>query len=110
MNKIIAILFALSCFAASAISSSILGIGIWFWIIITAGVFVGASQFVPVLRNPGGRIASRLGIIAVLAVGLTLLAATTGGSFELGGSEALLVFAFFMIAVFGFSLARLNKN
>ena len=62
------------------------------------------------LRDLGAVAATILGTVSVCAVVLTLLAATIGGSFELGGSEALLVFSFTMIAVFGFSLARINKK
>jgi hypothetical protein len=46
----------------------------------------------------------------VCAVALILLASTIGGSSGLGGSEALLAFTFTMIAIFGFSLARVNKK
>ncbi|HAJ76008.1 MAG TPA: hypothetical protein DCM64_06090 [Gammaproteobacteria bacterium] len=110
MNKIIAVLFAISCFATSAVSNSILGVGMWFWIIIATGVFVTASQFLPALRELGGIVALILSIISVCAVVLTLLASTIGGSSGLGNSEALLVFTFTMIAVFGFSLARISNK
>lgn len=110
MNKIVAILFAIACFATSAVSGSILGVGMWFWIIIATGVFVAVSQFVPMLRGLGSVAALLLGVISVCAVGLTLLVATTGGSFKLDNKEALLVFTFFMIAVLGFSLVGINKR
>ena len=110
MNRIVAVLFAISCFATSTISSRMLGVGIWFWIIIAAGVIVAASQFIPILYKLGAPVASLLSVISVLAVVLTLLVATIGGSFELGSGETLLMFAFSMIAVFGISLARINKN
>ncbi|NKB33911.1 MAG: hypothetical protein GKR91_12505 [Pseudomonadales bacterium] len=110
MNKIVAALFTISCFGTAAASNSLLGAGMWFFIIVAAGIFVTASQFHPWFRELGGIAASILGMISVLAVLLTLLAATIGGSFELGGSEALLVFGFTMIAIFGFLLARINKK
>lgn len=110
MNKVVAILFAVSCLGTSAVSSSLLGVGMWFWIIIAAGIFVAVSQFLSILSKLGSAVASILGIISVCAVVLTLLASTIGGSSGLGGSETLLVFGFTMIAVTGFSLARLNKS
>ena len=110
MNKIVAILFAIACFATSAVSGSILGVGMWFWIISAIGALVAVSQFVPILRGLGSVAALLLGVISVCAVGLALLAATTGGSFKLDNKEALLVFAFFMIAVLGFILVGINKR
>jgi hypothetical protein len=110
MNKIVGILFAIACIATSAVSGSILGVGMWFWIIIAAGVFVAVSQFIPMLRGLGSVAALLLGVISVCAVMLTLLAATTGGSFKIDNNEALLVFTFFMIAVLGFSLVGISKR
>lgn len=109
-NKTIALLFAASCLSAAIASNSLLGVGIWFWIILASGVFVAASQFLPVLNALGAAVASSLATISVIAVLLTLLAATIGGSFELGTRETLLVFSFVMIAVFGFILAALVRR
>jgi len=110
MNKVVAILFGIFCFATSAVSNSILGAGMWFWIIIATGIFVAVSQFSPILRVFGSVAALLLGVISVFAVILTLFAATIGGSFELDNREALLVFTFLMIAVFGFSLVIINRR
>lgn len=82
----------------------------WFWIIIVTGVFVAVSQFLPALRRLGAVAAFLLALISVLAVVLTLLAATIGGSFRLDDREASLVFGFFLIAASGFALARLDKR
>lgn len=110
MNKILAVLFAISCFATSAVSNSIMGVGMWFWIIIATGIIVAASQFLPVLGELGRGVAMILAVLSVCAVLLTFLAATIGGSFELGGSETLLVISFTMIAIFGFSLTIFTKK
>ncbi len=110
MNKVVAIFFAISCFATSVTSGNILGVGMWFWIIIATGIFVAVSQFLPALRGLGSVAALLLAVISVCAVILTLLAATIGGSFKLDDRETLLVFSFFMIAVFGFLLVRINKK
>lgn len=82
----------------------------WFWIISVTGVFVAISQFLPTLRAIGGVAALVLAVISLIAVALTLLAATIGGSFELDHRETLLVLGFFMIAVSGILLARINKR
>jgi hypothetical protein len=110
MNKLVAILFAFSCFLTAFTSGRMLGVGMWFWIIIATGVFVAVSQFLPVFQNVGAFAAGLLGVISVLAVLLSLLAATIGGSFKLNRDESLLIFSFFLIAVFGFVLVRINKK
>ena len=110
MNKILGIFFTISCLATAAASNSLLGVGMWFWIILTTGFFVGASQFIPALSPFGAAAASLLSVLSVCAVVLTLLAATIGGSFELNGGETFLVFGFSMIAISGFLVARINKK
>lgn len=82
----------------------------WFFIIIATGIFVSASQFHPFFIMLGNTAAFLLAIISVIAVLFILLAATTGGSFELGGRETWLVFSFVLIAVFGFILPKTNKH
>jgi len=108
MNKVIAFLFTLACFSTAAASNSILGAGMWFFIIVATGIFVSVSQFHPFFRDLGSTAAFLLAIISVAAVALTLLAGTIGSN-GLGGSEAWLVMSFTMIAVFGFLLPRTNK-
>jgi hypothetical protein len=110
MNKIFGISFTIACLVTAAASNSLLGVGMWFWIILATGIFVGASQFVPALSASGAAAASLLAVLSVCAVVLTLLAATIGGSFELNGGETLLVFGFAMIAISGFLVARINKK
>ena len=82
----------------------------WFWIIIATGAFVATSQFHESLISLGSVAAGLLGIISIIAVLFGLIAATIGGSFKLDGRESLLLFSFFLIAVFGFTLIRINKN
>jgi hypothetical protein len=110
MQKVIAILFAFSCFTASFVSGNLLGVGIWFWILIAIGVVVAFSQFVPALQMLGSILALLLGIISILALLFGLLAATIGGAFELDARETLLFSSFFFIAVFGIALNRVKKN
>jgi hypothetical protein len=110
MNKVIALFFALSCLLTAIVSSRLLGVGMWFWIIIACGLFVPVSQFIPMLADLGSAAAAMLATISVLAVVLTLLAANIGGSFSLDGGTALLVFGFSLMAVFGFTLKRMNRR
>lgn len=68
MNKIVGIFFAISYLATSAISSSVVGVGHLFWVIIATGIAVGTSQFVPALSEVGGKTASLLSTLSVCAV------------------------------------------
>ncbi len=110
MNKVIAILFAITCFSTSAVSSSIFGIGTGFWIIITTGFIVASSQFFPAIKGAGSGLALLFSLMSILAVIFGLVAATIGGSFKMDDSSALLLFLFFMIAVFGITLASMHKK
>ncbi|WP_413698928.1 hypothetical protein ACLKMH_15325 [Psychromonas sp. KJ10-10] len=73
MNKVIGILFAITCFATSTLSANMLGIGMWFWVILIVGAFVAISQFFPVLRGAGSGIALLMSGISLLAVLFGLL-------------------------------------
>tara|TARA_R110001583_G_scaffold22377_5_gene83983 strand:+ start:16810 stop:17169 length:360 start_codon:yes stop_codon:yes gene_type:complete len=110
MNKVIGIIFAIVCISASAFSSSILGIGMWFWIIIGIGMFVGFSQFFPLLKRTGSGLAILSSVISLLTVLLGLLAATVGGSFNMDNQSAILLLLFFMIAILGGTLGIINKK
>lgn len=82
-----------------------MGTGVWFWIIITTGIFVVISQYFTILRGAGAGMALLLSIVSICAVLFGLVAATIGGSFRLDDKEALLLFLFFMISIFGLMLA-----
>lgn len=110
MNKIIAILFAITCFATSILSNSIMGAGLWFWVILSTGLVVVASQHIESLRGVGSLFAVLLSFISVFAVLFGLVAATIGGSFHLDDNEALLLFLFFIIAILGFALGIIYKK
>lgn len=110
MNKLIGILFAIACFSTSALSSSIMGVGMWFWVILAAGLLVAACQWIPRLQSLAAGVAFSLSIISILAVLLGLLASTIGGSFNIDSSSAFLLFLFFIIAVLGFVLSSLYRR
>ena len=110
MQKVVSILFFLSCFATSWLSSSMLGVGMWFWIIIFGGLFVGVSSFIPLLETLGTAVAGLLATISVAAVVLGLAASTIGDSSDFGDGTGLLLFLFALIAVFGFVLGSLRNR
>jgi hypothetical protein len=110
MNKIIGILFAVVCFSTSALSSHIMGVGMWFWVIIVTGLFSAISQYYPVLRGVGSGLAVLLGILSLLDVGLGLLASTIGGSFKIDFNSAVLLLLFFIIFILGLMLGSMYKK
>lgn len=110
MHKFIGALFAIACIATAAASNSIMGAGLWFWVIIISGIIVAASQFFPMLRGLGSGLAFILSVLSVLAILLGMLGATVGGSFNMDGSTALLLFLFFVIAALGFVVSGLYNR
>lgn len=108
--KIIAYLFALFCFATAWQSASLMGAGLWFWVIVASGGLVIISCHIKSLELVGAFIAGLLAVISICAVLLGLIAATIGGSFRLEQPEAMLLFLFFCIAVSGSTLALAYKR
>lgn len=87
-----------------------MGVGMWFWVILAAGLLVAACQWIPRLQSLAAGVAFSLSIISILAVLLGLLASTIGGSFNIDSSSAFLLFLFFIIAVLGFVLSSLYRR
>lgn len=110
MHKFMGVLFALACFATSAMSNSIMGAGFWFWVIIATGCIVAYSQFSPRLRGLGSGLALLLSFLSILTIVLAMVAATIGGSFKMDDSFGLLLFLFSVVAVLGFVVAILYKK
>tara|TARA_B110000444_G_C18841952_1_gene599495 strand:- start:1365 stop:1727 length:363 start_codon:yes stop_codon:yes gene_type:complete len=110
MNKFVGALFALTCFATSALSSSIMGAGLWFWVIVASGLLVAICQWFPMLQSLAAGVALLLSTLSIIAVLLGLLASTIGGSFNIDGSSALLLFLFFIIAVLGFVVSSIYRR
>lgn len=110
MHKTLGVLFAITCFATAGVSASLMGAGMWFWIIIASGTFVAVSQFYPVIRGAGSGLAVLLGIVSICAVALGLLASTIGGSFRLDDQLAILLLLFFVIFILGLVLGSMFKR
>jgi hypothetical protein len=98
-GAIISAVFALACACTSVLSASILGLGVWGWLTIFGGLFVGVSPYISSIQAAGRAIALVMAILSLLAVALGLLAATVGGSFRLPSDQALLFALFGMIGI-----------
>lgn len=94
-------LLAIACFATAALSASILEPGMWGAALIIAGLIFAASPYVPAIQPAVCAIALFAGILALLAVALGLLAATTGGSFRLPDDQAALLAALAVVGILG---------
>ena len=110
MLKVTSVLFGALCIATALLSNSMMGAGPWFWIIIATGVLVASSSFIPALHVLGALLALLLSLVSICAVLLGLVAATIGGSFRLDGEEAILLFLFGLIAIFGIAVVVLNRK
>ena len=62
-------------------SNSLLGAGMWFWIILVSGLFVAVSAYIPELEMLGTFVARLLALGSIGAVLLGLGAVTADGSF-----------------------------
>ena len=62
-------------------SNSLLGAGMWFWIILVSGLFVAVSAYIPELEMLGAFVARLLALGYIGAVLLGLVAVTADGSF-----------------------------
>jgi vacuolar-type H+-ATPase subunit I/STV1 len=62
-------------------SNSLLGAGMWFWIILVSGLFVAVSAYIPELEMLGTFVARLLALGSIGAVLLGLVAVTADGSF-----------------------------
>ena len=99
-------IFALSCVTAAFLSSSILGPGLWAWMMLGTGLAVAASPYFYNWQAVGGVIALIAAALALIATLLGLLAATIGGSFNLPADQALLLVLFLLIGISGIVLFR----
>lgn len=103
------ILFALTGIAVAVLSGTMMGPGFWSMAIIGVSVLVALSPYIPALLQLAAGLAVFSAVLSFLAVALGLLAATTGGSFRLPADQGLLLFSFFLLAVFGLIFARAAK-
>jgi hypothetical protein len=83
MIGIVRIVFAAAALAFAWFSIALDGSGLWSGIATAGALLVLSSLFLPMLDVPARVIVRLAGILALLAVALTLLAATIGGGFNI---------------------------
>lgn len=98
-GSITSALIAVVGLAIAALSASLLGVGVWGLAILAVSLVIAISPYVDVLMPLAKGMAAFFAVIAVLAILLGLLAATTGGTFRLPADQALLLFLFGVYAI-----------
>ena len=93
-------------------SMSVFGPGLWSVAIAVTGVVVLLSAFVRSLRSTGTVLARLLGVLAVVGLGLLLLASTVGGSARMSDSNQIIAVGLFVMSAIGFAFffIRLEKQ
>ena len=109
-------LFSASAILASLYSMETFGAGLWSFLFLAIGLLVLLSLWIRKI-NPVAVVLARIaGVLSLLALGLLLLAATTGGSFRLSDSNQDFALMLALLSMFGLSafgwpgLARDKKN
>ena len=101
LTGIYKLLFVSAVAGACGYSMSILGAGMWAWLLLLVAGFVLVSVFVPSLDHMATILGKISGLLAVLALALLLLAATVGGSFRMSESNAIFAVLLVLVALFG---------
>lgn len=108
MAKIMLINLLKWLFAASGIiftiySIRLFGQGIWAFAVFAAGMIVLLSVWIRQINAAAVWLARIAGVLSLVAFGLLMLAATTGGSFRLSESNQDIALLLVLLAVFGLS-------
>ena len=106
-------LFAASAIMTSLFSINVFGEGIWSFVFLGIAMVVVLSLWIRQLIPLGVLLARIAGVLSVMALGLLMLAATTGGSFNLSESNQQFALMLVMMSVFGlsaFAWPGLGKN
>lgn len=83
MTGIVRVIFAAAALAFAWFSIALDGGGLWSAIAAAGALLVLSSLFLPLLDVPARAIVRLAGILALLAIVLTVLAATVGGGFNI---------------------------
>ena len=97
------ILFVAAAGAASIYSMSIFGPGLWSWVFGGIALAILFSIFVASLDPVAIVLGKISGILSGLALTLLLIAATTGGSFNMSESNEVFAYMLGILSVFGIS-------
>ncbi len=90
------------CLAATCLYGlNVFGPGFWPTLMLALSGVIVASAFVPALQDIASAIGRFVGVLALVAFGLLMLAGTTGGSFRLSASNEIVAFALLTVAALG---------
>ena len=100
------VVFSAACVSAAFLSFSVLGGGMWAYVLIAAGLLSVVSPYFTPIQPAVGSLAMVGGVLALVASLLGCLAATIGGSFRLPGDQALLLLLLAIIGVTGIVIGK----
>lgn len=101
MIAIVRTLFVLVAGATVWLSAALDGVGLWGTALAAAIVLVFVSLFLPLLGRIASVVVRATAALAAVALALTLLAGTVGGSFRISESVQPLLFCFFLLIAIG---------
>ena len=91
-----------ACLAATCLYGlNLFGPSFWPTLMLALSGVLIASAFVPALEDVASAIARFVGVLALVAFGLLMLAGTTGGSFRLSASNEIVAFALLTVGALG---------
>ena len=96
-------MFVASTIMTSLFSMQVFGTGLWSFVFLGIAIVVVLSIWIKKLIPLGVLLARIAGVLSVLALGLLMLAATTGGSFNLSESNQQFAMMLVLLSVFGLS-------
>lgn len=106
MTAVLKVLFSAATIGASVYSMSVFGPGLWSWTFLVLAGLVLLSIPLPRLDRLAISIGKVSGVLALLALALLFIAATTGGSFRVSDDNAAFGVLLAVMAVFGLSALK----
>jgi len=107
INRIIALLLAITCIAIAMLSSELVGPGMWGMIILVSGLFIGISPYFRATILPGRAISILLCIICIGAFVLGMVAGTIGSGLD--QEEKLFLFLFLIAGILSGVVAAIQR-
>ncbi len=103
LTQLFKLLFSISATATSLFSIDIFGPGLWSLLFLGIALVVALSVFFRILHTTAVYISRISGVLVSVALILLLIAATTGGSFNMSESNEFFGFMLALLAFFGLS-------
>lgn len=101
LPNLLKLLVGITAVATAATSVHLLGAGFWSLLFFVLGAFLVIAAFVNRLHEIAVAIGRSVGVLSLLGLGLLLLAATVGGSFNVSDGVEIIVVGLFVLSCLG---------